>query len=448
MRDQALPETRYVTRGDIHIAYQVLGEGDLDLVLVSSWFSHLEARWDIPSFAHYLRRLASFSRLISFDKYGMGLSDPVPSRSLPPIEEWMDDVRAVMNAVESERAAILGLVEGGLMAAMFAASYPDRTSALVLANATAKSSWGPDYPIGIPRERQEMVIGLVEQAWGRPDLMVALNPSLAADEASRDAWARLLRLSASPATAAAVVRTLFQLDLRDVLPTIQAPTLIIHRSKNPLVTVENGRYLAEHIPGARFVEVPGADYTVPIGDVDAVLDEIEEFLTGTRGKGVDTDRFLATVLFTDIVQSTARAAEAGDHRWSELLDAHDDLARRQLARYQGRLVKMTGDGLVATFDGPARAIRGALAIRDGLRRMGMEIRGGVHTGEIERRGEDVHGIGVHIAARVQALAQPGEVLVSRTVKDLVAGSGIGFTDRGTHRLKGVPEEWQLFAVDG
>lgn len=424
-----------------------MGEGDLDIVLVSSWFSHLEARWDIPSFAHYLRRLASFGRLISFDKYGMGLSDPVPSRSLPPIEEWMDDVRAVMDAVGSERAAILGLVEGGLMAAMFAASYPDRASALVLANTTAKTSLGPDYPIGIPPEGQQLIIGLVEQAWGRPDLMVALNPSLAEDEASREAWARLLRLSASPATASAVVRTLFQLDLREVLSTIQAPTLVIHRTGNPLVTVENGRYLAEHIPGAKFVELPGDDYTVPIGDVDAMLDEVEEFLIGTRGKGVDTDRLLATVLFTDIVQSTERAAEVGDDRWKEMLDAHDELAHRQLARYKGTLVKMTGDGLLATFDGPARAIWGALAIRDGLRRMGIEIRGGLHTGEIERRGEDVHGIGVHIAARVQALAQPGEVLASRTVRDLAAGSGIGFTDRGTHLLNGVPDEWQLFAVE-
>jgi class 3 adenylate cyclase len=441
------PETRYATRGDIHVAYQVMGEGDLDIVLVSSWFSHLEARWDIPSFAHYLRRLASFGRLISFDKYGMGLSDPVPSRSLPPIEEWMDDVRAVMDAVGSERAAILGLVEGGLMAAMFAASYPDRASGLVLANTTAKTSLGPDYPIGIPPEGQKLILGLVEQAWGRPDLMVALNPTLAEDEASREAWARLLRLSASPATASAVVRTLFQLDLREVLPSIQAPTLVIHRSGNPLVTVEHGRYLAEHIPGAKFVELPGGDYTVPIGDVDAMLDEIEEFLTGTRGKGADTDRLLATVLFTDIVQSTERAAEVGDDRWKEMLDAHDELAQRQLARYRGRLVKTTGDGLLATFDGPTRAIWGALAIRDGLRRMGIEIRGGLHTGEIERRGEDVHGIGVHIAARVQSLARPGEVLASRTVRDLAAGSGIGFTDRGTHRLKGVPDEWQLFAVE-
>jgi class 3 adenylate cyclase len=443
----SLPETRYARRGDIHIAYQVAGEGDLDLVLVSSWFSHLEARWDIPTFAHYLRRLSSFGRLISFDKYGMGLSDPIPSRSLPPIEEWMDDVRAVMDAVGSERAAILGLVEGGLMAAMFAASYPDRTSALVLANTTAKTSWGSDYPIGIPPEGQEMVIGLVEQAWGRPDLMVALNPSLAEDEASREAWARLLRLSASPATAAGVVRTLFQLDLREVLSTIQAPTLVIHRSDNQMVTVENGRYLAEHISGARFVELPGSDYTMPIGDVDAMLDEVEEFLTGARGQAAVTDRLLATVLFTDIVQSTERAAQVGDHRWNEMLDAHDELTQRQLARYQGRLVKTTGDGLLATFDGPARAIRSALAIRDGLRRLGMEIRGGLHTGEIEGRGEDVSGIAVHIAARVQAVAQPGEVLASRTVKDLVAGSGIGFTDRGTHRLKGLPDAWQLFAVE-
>lgn len=277
--------------------------------------------------------------------------------------------------------------------------------------------------------------------------MAATNPSLLDDVEVLDSWARFLRLAASPATAAAVIRTLFRLDIRQVLPAIQAPTLVVHRRDNVLVSVENGRFLAEHIPGARFVELPGADYGLGIGDVDAVADEVEEFLTGARGS-VDPDRTLATVLFTDIVASTERAAELGDFRWKELLNMHDLVLRRQLARYNGRFIHSTGDGLLATFDGPARAVRCALAIRDGLRGLGMQMRAGLHTGEIERRGSNVGGLAVHIAARVQALAQPGEVLVSRTVKDLVAGSVLAFVDRGTHQLKGVPDEWQVFAVKG
>ena len=442
-----LPETRYARRGDIHVAYQVLGEGEIGLVLVSEWFGHLEARWDIPSVDRFLRRLSSFSRLISFDKYGIGLSDPALPGSLPPLEEWMDDVRAVMDAAHSERAAILGAGDGGLMAAMFAASYPDRASSLILVNSTARLSWAPDYPIGLPAERQEMLIQLVEQTWGTAELLTAINPSLAHLPSAQPEVARALRLAASPATAAAVIRMLFQLDIRPILSSIRVPTLVMHRRDNEILTIDHGRYLVDHIEGARFVELPGADYVVGIGDVDSVVDQVEEFLTGAPA-AIDTDRVLATVLFTDIVGSTERSAELGDQRWRDVLDAHDRLAERQLSRYRGTLVKTTGDGLVATFDGPARAIRCALALRDGLRSLGMEIRGGLHTGEIERRGPDVSGLAVHIAARVQAEARPGEVLVTRTVKDLVAGAQIAFVDHGPHALKGVPDEWQLFAVGG
>ncbi len=440
-------ETRYARRGDVHVAYQVLGEGEIDLVLVSEWFSHLEARWDIPSWDRFLRRLSSFSRLISFDKYGIGLSDPAPPGSLPTLEEWMDDVRAVMDAAGSERAAILGAGDGGTMASMFAATYPDRTNSLILANSAARLSWAQDYPLGMPSAQQEMLIRLVEQTWGTSEFAAATNPSLAQEPSAQEEAAKYTRLAASPATAATVIRMLLQLDIRPILPSIRVPTLVLHRRDNRVLTIDNGRYLAEQIVGAKFVELPGADFALGIGDVDSVVDEVEEFLTGARAS-VDTDRVLATVLFTDIVGSTERAAELGDQHWRDVLDAHDRLAERQLARYRGVLVKATGDGLFATFDGPARAIRCTLALRDGLRGMGVEIRSGLHCGEIERRGPDVSGLAVHIAARVQAVARPGEVLVTRTVKDLVAGSQIAFVDRGAHGLKGVPDEWQLFAVDG
>jgi len=380
-----LPETRYARRGDIHIAYEVLGEGEIDLVFVSEWFVHLEGRWGVPSHARFLRRLSSFSRLIDFDKYGIGLSDPAPPGSLPPLEEWMDDVRAVMDAAGSERAAILGAGEGGIMAALFAATHPDRTSSLILGNSAARLSWAPNYPIGMPAEQQEMLIRLVEQTWGTAEFAASNNPSLAQDPSIQPEVARYMRLAASPATAAAVIRMLLQLDIRPILPSIRVPTLVMHRRDiTGWLTIDNGRYLAEHIQGARFVELPGADYGLELGDVDSVVDEIQEFLTGTPA-AIDTDRVLATVLFTDIVGSTERSAALGDQRWRDVLDAHDRLAERQLARYRGTLVKATGDGVVATFDGPARAIWCALALRDGLRSLGVEIRGGVHCGEIERR---------------------------------------------------------------
>ena len=438
-----IPETRYAKKGDAHIAYQVVGEEHpLDVVLVSTWFSHVEARWEIPGYVRYLRRLSSFSRLISFDKYGMGLSDPIPSKELPPLEDWMDDVSAVMDDIGLERAAIMGVAEASPMAELFAATYPERTIALVLVNATARVSAAPGYEIGAPPDVRDRLVSMAEQTWGRDDLIAAINPTLLGDSAALEAWGRFFRLSASPSTAAAVMRMLFELDVRDVLPAIKVPTLVVHRVDNPIVTVDQGRYVADHIEGSSFVAVPGADYGLAVGDIDVVIDEVEEFLTGARAAHT-TDRVLATVLFTDIVDSTPRAVELGDARWRELLERHDELARTEVARFGGVITDFTGDGLLASFDGPARAVRCAFALRDRLRTLGLEIRAGLHTGEVERRGEGLAGIGVHIAARVLALAGAGEVLVSRTVRDLVTGSGLSFVDRGTHALKGVPDEWEI-----
>jgi class 3 adenylate cyclase len=440
------PETQYAERGNIHIAYQVLGDGPPDLVLVWNWFSHMDGRWDIPPYAHFLRRVASFRRLISFDKYGIGLSDPVPSTQLPPLEEWMDDVRAVMDAVGSERAALLGQSDGGLMAAMFAASHPDRVEALVLIDTLASNVAAPDHPLAAvwTQDQYDAAKELVETKWGRPGFLAAIDPAGSYDPEEQARWDRYLRLTASPATAAAMGRMLFDLDLRKLLPAVRVPTLVI-RTTSPYSTPESGRHLAGLIPGAQFVDLPAAKSLV-FGGADLIVDEVERFLSGTRTSEPDRSRFLATVLLTDIVNSTAHASRLGDQRWSQLLDSHDEFARRQVGRFNGTGVKSTGDGMLAIFDGPARAIACAVALRSGVRSLGLEIRTGIHTGEIERRGDNVGGIGVHIAARVEAAAEPGEVLVSRTVKDLVVGSGFSFISRGSHALKGVPEEWELFAV--
>ena len=439
------PQTRYAKAGGVHVAYQVVGEGPPDLVLVSTWFSHVEARWDFPGFAYYLRRLASFSRVISFDKRGIGLSDPVPVDRLPFLEEWMSDVRAVMDAAGVERAVLLGANEGSMMAALFAATYPDRVSSLVLANATARPAWAPDNPSGVPPEIIDALVGSVDQAWGEGLTMAAVNPSIAGDDRAVQAWGRFLRLAASPAVAAAVIRMIFELDVRSVLPTIRVPTLVVSR-RDALFSAASGHAVADLVPGAEFVEVPGVDYGLAVGDVDPVIDEVEAFITGTRPTH-DIDRVLATVLFTDIVDSTARAAELGDRGWRAILDSHEEIARTEVQAHGGQIADFTGDGVVATFDGPARAVRAALALRDRVHALGLAIRSGLHTGEIERRGGGIAGLGVHIAARVMALADGDEVLVSRTVKDLVAGSGISFHDHGLHELKGVPDAWQIFRVE-
>jgi class 3 adenylate cyclase/pimeloyl-ACP methyl ester carboxylesterase len=439
------PETRYAKKDGVHIAYQVAGEGDLDVLLVSAWFSHLEARWEIPGFAHYLRRLSSFSRLISFDKHGIGLSDPIALDRLPPLEEWMDDVRAVLDAVGCQQAAVMGANEGSLMAALFAASYPERVTALVLANPMARPAWAPDHPWGRPPDAAKALVGLIEQSWGKGEVMAALNPSIANDPNALEAWGRFMRLAASPAVAAAITRMIFDLDIRQILPAISAPTLVVQRRGNPLVPADAGRDVARRIPGAAFVEVPGEDYGFAVGNVDVVIDEVEEFLTGTRHH-LAGDRVLSTILFTDIVESTARAVELGDARWRELLETHEVVAAREVASFGGIVADFAGDGLLASFDGPARAVRCAFALRHDLRKLGLEMRAGLHTGEVERRGDRVAGTGVHIASRIVSLAGPGEVLVSRTVRDLVAGSGLQFIDRGTHALKGIPDEWRVLAA--
>lgn len=357
----------------------------------------------------------------------------------------MDDVRAVMDTVDCERAALLGVSEGGPMNILFAATYPERTSALVLLNTFARPYRGADYPLGTPLENLEPFLDSVAAHWGEGVSLWGLAPSVAGDARMRASWGRYERMSASPGAAAALLRMVAGVDVRHILPAIQVPTLVLHRTGDKFVPPDQGRYLAAHIPGARHVEVPGSDHLYCAGDADAVLDEIEEFLTGQRAHR-ETERVLATVLFTDIVESTRQAAELGDRRWRDVLDSHEALARRQLDRFRGRAVKMTGDGMLAAFDGPARGIRCAGAIVQGARQLGIDVRAGLHTGECEVRAEDLGGIAVHIGARVAALAARGEVLASSTVKDLVAGSGLTFADRGSHTLKGVPGEWRVYAV--
>ena len=428
----------------MNIAYQVVGEGPLDLVYVPGWISNVELMWDEPAHAHVLGRLASFSRLILFDKRGTGLSDPVPLDRPPTLEERMDDVRAVMDAAESERAAVFGFSEGGVMSALFAATYPGRTTALALYGTFAKRIWSPDYPWAPRPEARRREIEELERNWATRMDLDQLAPS--ESEAFKTRLAAYFRRSASPGTAVALLRMNTQHDIRDVLPTIRVPTLVIHRTDDRDVKVEEGRWIAAQIPGATFVELPGDSHTLWGGDTDAVVDELEEFLTGVR-PARKPDRVLATVLFTDVVGSTEKAAELGDRHWRELLSAHDAAVRRELGRFQGREIDSAGDGFFATFDGPARAVRCATAVRDAARGLGLEIRAGVHTGECELDGEKVRGIAVHTGARVAALARPGEVLVSSTVKDLTAGSGLEFGDRGEHQLKGVPGEWRVYAVD-
>ena len=438
-------QTRYARSGDVHIAYQVVGEGPFDLVYVPGWVSHVELAWEEPTLARFLGRLASFSRLILFDKRGTGLSDRVSDDKLPTLEERMDDLRAVMDAVGSERAAIFGVSEGGTLAALFAATYPERTTALVMFGTFARRIWSPDYPWAPTLEQRQQEYEYVESGWGKLMDLERYVPSKIGDEAFATRLATYLRRAASPGAAVALLRMNTQIDIRAVLPTIHVPTLVLHRTGDRDANVDEGHWLAAQIPGARFVELAGDDHFPWVGDQDAILDEVQEFLTGVR-PAPEADRLLATVLFTDIVGSTEWAARLGDRAWKEMVDQHHGLVRQELHRFRGREVDTAGDGFLATFDGPARAIRCACRIRDGVRRLGIEIRAGLHTGEIEVTGEKIMGIAVHIGARVAAAAQPGEVLVSGTVKDLVAGSGIRFADRGAHVLKGVPGEWHLFAV--
>jgi class 3 adenylate cyclase len=438
------PETKYARSGDVHIAYQVTGSGSLDIVYVPGFVSHLELAWDAPTTAHIFDRLGTFARLIRFDKRGTGMSDPVPIATL---EERMDDLRAVMDAVGSERAALMGMSEGGPMSLLFAATYPARTSALVLYGAFAKRLWSPDYAIGVPEIDRAAYLDLIAQQWGEEADLSVVAPSLAADPEARRRFATSRRMSASPGAALAIARMNSEIDVRHVLPVIRVPTLILHRATDRDVAVENGRYLAAHIPGARYVEFATGDhmFSAP-SDADPYLDEVEEFLTGVR-HGPAPDRVLATVLFTDIVGSTQRITTVGDQLWHELKAAHDKIARAEFARFRGQEIDSAGDGFFATFDGPARAIRCATAISLAVKTLGLDVRCGIHTGECEVMGPKLGGIAVHIGARVAALAAPGEVLVSSTVKDLVAGSGLRFRERGRHELKGVPGEWSLYSVE-
>lgn len=437
------PETRYTRSGDVNIAYQVIGEGPLDLVYVMGWVTNLEAFWQEPSVARFFQRLASFSRLILFDKRGTGLSDRVPISELPTLEQRMDDVRAVMDAAGSERAALFGVSEGGPMCALFAATYPERTSALVLYGSYAKRLRDPDYPWAPTLGERQRWYELIERGWGGLVDIDTMAPN--ADRPFREWWARYLRMSASPGAALALGRMNAEIDIRGVLPSIRVPTLILHRTGDRDMDVGGARYMTGMIAGSRYVELPGDDHLPFVGDQDAILDEIEEFLTGARHHA-DLDRILATVLFTDVVGSTERAAALGDKRWRDLLESYNQVIREELERFRGREVDTAGDGFFATFDGPARAIRCACAMRSKLARLGIEIRAGLHTGECELVGDKVRGISVHIGSRVASLATPGEVLVSSTVKDLVAGSGLEFKDRGVHTLRGVPGEWRLFSV--
>jgi len=430
----APPETRYAKSGALNIAYQVVGEGPLDLIYVPGWISNVELMWDEPAHAHVLDRLASFSRLILFDKRGTGLSDPVPLDGLPTLEERMDDVRAVLDAVECEQVALFGFSEGGLMSVLFAATYPERITALALYGVFAKRIWSPDYPWAPKPEARAREIEELEENWSRTMDLDRLAPS--EDEAFKNRLATYFRRSASPGAAVALMRMNTQIDVREVLPSIQAPTLVLHRRDDLDASVDEGRWLAEQIPGATFVELPGDAHTLWGGDTDSVVDEIEEFLTGAR-RGPEPDRVLATVLFTDIVGSTEQAKKLGDRRWRELLERHHTVVRQQLDRFKGREIDTAGDGFLAAFDGPARAIRCGYAIESGVRGLGLAVRAGVHTGECELFGEKVAGLAVHTGARIASQAGPGEVLVSQTVKDLVAGSGISFEDRGEHELKGV-----------
>jgi pimeloyl-ACP methyl ester carboxylesterase len=442
------PETQYARSGDVNIAYQVVGEGPLDLVYVPGWVSNVELIWDEPAMARFLERLASFSRLILFDKRGTGLSDRVSNDELPTLEERMDDVRAVLEEVGSSRAALFGHSEGGNMCVLFAATYPERTSALVtLGSFARRRDPDDDYPWAPTAENREETAQDIERNWGhlRPEDVEYYAPSRLGDDQFVRNLERYLRRSASPGAAAALLRMNSYIDVRDVLPTIRVPTLVLHRTGDHDVDVAEGRYLASKIPGARFVELPGDDHWISAGNPDEIAGEIESFLTGTR-PAEELDRVLATVLFTDIVDSTKRAVELGDRRWRQLLNTHDAAVRRELERFRGREVDTAGDGFFATFDGPARAVRCAISIGDAVRELGLDLRAGIHTGECELDGPKVRGIAVHTGARVASLAAPGEVLVSRTVKDLVAGSGLDFVDRGVHELKGVPGEWRLYAA--
>jgi pimeloyl-ACP methyl ester carboxylesterase len=439
----AVVATKYAKSGNVHIAYQVIGNGPRDLVISPGIFSHLELFWEDPSYARWMERLQSFARVIAFDKRGQGLSDR--GFATPPLEERMDDVRAVMDAAGSERAAVMGISEGGALAILFAATYPARTTALILFGTAARWAWAPDYQWARTPEQIAQVMSRWEAHWGEPAVAQQFAPSRKDDPAFLQWWGKLERMSTSPSDVNGLLKTIFDIDLRNVLRSIKVPTLVLHRVGEVVVPLQSGRHLAEHIPNAKLVELNGSDHWPWTEGADDLTNEIQEFLTGTR-PSPEPDRVLATVLFVDIVGSTDRLARLGDQRWRDVLESYYALVGRQVSRFGGRKIDTAGDGVFASFDGPARAVRCATAIRDAVPGLGLDVRAGVHTGECEIIGDRLGGIAVHIGARVAANAGSCEVLVSSTVKDLVAGSGIKVADRGIRALKGVPGEWRLFAV--
>ncbi len=436
-------EIQYAHSGDVDVAFRTLGEGPLTLIYVAGSFSNLEVMWEHPDYRRFCERIASFARLVLFDKRGMGLSDRVEIGSL---EERMDDVRAVLDAVGAENAALLGVSEGGPMSLLFAATYPERTHALILCGAEVKEEITDDWPWGeLTRADFDRAIATLPERWGKGASAALYTPAAVDPEFERRWWARVQMQAATPRVATAFQKMAFDIDVRRVVPTITAPTLIIHRLGDKICHVENARFLAANIAGARYVELPGEDHGPYAGGGVEIADEIQEFLTGVR-EPQEPDRVLATVLFTDIVGSTKRASELGDRQWRQLLDRHHAIVRHELGRFRGREIDTAGDGFFAVFDGPARAIRCALSIVAAVRDLGLEIRAGLHTGEVELADGTVRGIAVHTGARIVSLAEPGEVLVSGTVKDLIAGSGIGLLNRGTHELKGIPGDWRVYGV--
>jgi pimeloyl-ACP methyl ester carboxylesterase len=435
MTDFVMPETRYALSGEVNLAYQVMGDGPVDIIMVPGFISHIEFRHELPGYTAFLRRLSSFARVVAFDKRGQGLSDRVSDA--PSLEQRMDDVRAIMDAIGSRRATLFGHSEGCAMSALFAATYPERVSRLILFG-------------GYVTRRDLNIAEVLEQRvkfWGTGAMLKRVAPSLAADPAAVAQFAKFERLAASPGAVKAFTTLNSQIDVSFILPAVRVPTLVLHNQGDVQVPVEHGRELAACIPDAKLIEYPGCDHIFTTGDVEATLGDIEEFITGHReSSSSDLERVLATVLFTDIVDSTRSAATMGDHAWRRLLDNHDQLAIQTIEKHRGTLVKSTGDGILATFDGPGRAVRCALAFGTASKQIGLPLRAGLHTGEIEVRGRDIGGIAVHAAARVMAHSQPSEVLVSRVVTDLVAGAGLKFAERGSHELKGLPGRWDLFAA--
>jgi class 3 adenylate cyclase len=441
-----IPETRYAMNGDLAVAFQVIGDSGPDVLVMPNWFSNVEAIWDVPEMRRWFEALASFTRVILFDQPGTGVSDPISFESPPTLEQWVDTARVVLDAAGSSEVTV-ACVDGAFgCAALLCATHPARIKGFIAMDCYARTSWDEDYPFGIPSEVLDDLVAGIVGLWGTGEAQHSINWDMPWNDEIRKTWARYERQMATPKVAERVLRLLADLDVRQVLPAIRCPTLVLHHAESTTFSIEHGQYIAEHIPDAKLVTLPGRNMYPIFDDWRDSLEEVREFITGTRGEKAEEDRMLATVLFTDIVESTSRAARMGDSGWRALLDAHDAVVRSQLARFRGHEVKTVGDGFLATFDGPQRAIKCALAIRESMRPLGIEVRAGLHTGECEKRGEDVGGIAVHIGARVASEAGASEVLVSSTVKDLVVGSGLAFEDRGSHELKGVPGEWRLFAV--